>query len=100
MANAVGKSWTEAQNQATNNNAANANAVIGNLNLIGQTAAAVSQAVAAAMAGEATSYSPVGGGTKGASGTGFSESSNVGAYASANKTSQGVAKDRIAAIEK
>lgn len=98
MANASGQAWVSAQEQGASSNAANTNVVIGNLDLIGQTANQVAAAVKAAMAGEEANYKGSGRKASGAAGTSFSDS-QVAAYAGKNGTSMGQAADRMAKIQ-
>ena len=98
MANASGQAWVSAQEQGASSNAANTNVVIGNLDLIGQTANQVAAAVKAAMAGEEANYKGSGRKASSAAGTSFSDS-QVAAYAGKNGTSMGQAADRMAKIQ-
>lgn len=93
MANAAGKSWVDAQTQATQKNAVSTNTVIQNLQKLGMTANAVSEAVAKALAGQVANYSSSGLRASGASGGGFEQSSNVSNFATKN----GLGLDQAAA---
>ena len=99
MSNATGKSWVQAQAQATQANADSVNTVIANLQGLGATAVAVGQAVAAALAGQVSDYKPGGFTASGGSGGSFEQSSNVSAFAAKNGLGAEQAANRVKEIQ-